>query len=260
MALKVKYKPKQVTNISRSETGEQWECQVDYRVWNRADNHKIAQYKNKACYWGICGEVISYVQDKPESLSDIMVHYDCKRSLLAVRLPILEFICRRFSHFFAEVEINISDKGEAYVEARCKPTTPVEVLYVFGAFLRLTWEQYLDKQDTTDPVRYVMQAASHNYEIHVPFNFFFSASQVSNFENYFLHCTEEDKRDLLAILFKMLRYRKVFPTHLKTINKATNATPYVQLKFYNAMRNNPYFAKRFPDLHAKYGDHDKAVK
>lgn len=259
--LKIKYKPKQVTNIPVNETGESWYCHVDYKVYDRKHDLKIVQYTNKACYGGICSDVISHVLKYPDAVSDIVVRYPCKRALLAVRLPLLEFVARRFSHFFAEVVLDIDEKGEAFVEARSKPTTPAEVFYAFGAFLRLTWEQWSDKHDTTDPIRYIVQSASTQYEIHVPFNFFFDAEQVPNFENYFQSgATEEEKIELTKILLKMIRYRKVFNTPLCNVTKATNHTPYIQLKFYNAMRNNPYFAKRFPNLHTLYGDPPKAAK
>lgn len=251
MALKRLYKKSKVT--AGPVVKEDWMCSVAYTIRDISKDLTIAQYTNKACYSSIWYDIYRHLKANPTSINSIAVKYWCKKSGLAVRLPIIEYVCRKFSHFFKSMTIDIDKSGEVVVEVVSKPSTPLEMFFGLGAFLRLSWEQWSNTY-STDPETYLVQALSVEYELHIPLALYIRAYNTTNFNDHFKDADMNDKLDCLRLVFKILRYHRVFQLPLSSLTPQTNLTPYMQLRCYNALRRDVWFAERFPDLFAKFGE------
>lgn len=227
-----------------------WYCRVDYDITDLS-NDKTTEYRKNACYSGMWYTLKEMVLSHKELKNAVKVRYWCKTQGLSVRLPLLEFIARRFSHFFGSMTLGL-EKEEPYIEVVSKPTTPMEAFYALGAHLRLTWEQWSPKWDTTDPLKYIVQASSMQFGGHVPNLFFMPNSYSNNFGGHFQKCSEEDKLDLMKIVFHTFRYEKVFSQVLQKLNRNSVVTPYLQEKTYLGVIHSNKFQERFPDLAKKY--------
>lgn len=237
MALKVKVKSDELS----TKEPDNYYNNVSYDV-GLLNEPKLLKYRKAACYSGIWSDVVSLTARAGDASNPVCVDYYCHVGHLAVRLPLIEFIARRFSHYFQASTLFISD-GEPVVSVVCKPDTPLEMVYGLGSFLRLTWEQYSPKHRVTDGLAYVVDALHDNYTIHIP-TLYFNGDARGDLAKL----PDERKQVLVTCMFHMLRYYNIFTQPLRECHKLKNTRPLLQDKMFRGLWKTAKFRQNFPEF------------
>lgn len=242
MPLKVDLRNKKYT-LDNKESN--WFNNVSFDGLDFSTGKRIFEERGQACYsdiWGMIARPVKSGKVKPE---DVGVRYYCHTGHLRVRLPLLEFISRKFSHYFSYSVLSVTDAGEPYVEVRSRIDTPLEIFYALGSFLRLTWEQQKDGLiEFSDPFEFVTKALHDDYTIHIPTLYFHH-----NFGSY--KFTPAEEVELTRCMFHMLRYYNVFRQPLNAVGKLRVYSPDLQEKMYTGLFKTSRFRKTFPQLVSK---------
>jgi hypothetical protein len=225
--------------------GGKWFNRVRYDVidWR---TKKILLTHSDVCYSGMCGKVASLVggSEEVELPSNLVIRYYCKDGHNKLRFKFLVYISKMFNRYFKKIKIWWS-KGhkEIIVDVWCKDSTPVEVTFMFGQFLRLSWEQFHEwKLDSKSYLfNHLYEALGDNYNIHIPSLLVLTETKGKQF-------SDKDRKFIVALMLKQIKQGKVFSKGTELSNYTGKGSqyiaPYIQQKVTLSVIESSEYKKR----------------